>query len=253
MYAGGRMNMQEDAPVMGAAFMLCFHTCHAATFASEVKAKIISRTHKDQALERIYETCITLRNHVCDCVVGCDMTSRADISRTTVIIWSVWVIFDSSSAYYVPCAEDSNIWVFVLTAVIIVPVTGAIISVIQALFGRNVTLMIITSCIPFFTGTWGFLLWVNMSRDCEKYYDVHYSSLLLLFKITVILCVLSFITALCTICLLGGAMAAGYSQLNPSSDATYHDIPDSLDESDKQKSSSQEQPAGSSGVTEGYV
>ena len=64
---------------------------------------------------------------------------------------------------------------------------------------------------------------------------------------------ISFITTLCTICILGGAVAAGYSQLNPSSDATYHDIPDSLDDNEKQKSSSQGQAGGASGVTEGYV
>ena len=53
-------------------------------------------------------------------------------------IWAVVTIFDTADAYAVPCAEDSNIWVFSMAFVIVAPVLGCCVSIIQAILRRSI-------------------------------------------------------------------------------------------------------------------
>ena len=62
-----------------------------------------------------------------------------------------------------------------------------------------------------------------------------YPGLLLLFKISVILGVISFLAALCALCIMGTVWVAGLSQMNSISGTgtAYNGIPDSVDEAKK--------------------
>jgi len=58
--------------------------------------------------------------------------------RGADFIWAVVTIFDTAAAYDVPCAEDSNIWVFSMAFVIVAPIIGCCVSVISALMRRSI-------------------------------------------------------------------------------------------------------------------
>lgn len=56
---------------------------------------------------------------------------RAD-SAIADIVWAVITIFDATGAASTPCAEDSNIWMFCMVAVIVLPLAGALINILSA-------------------------------------------------------------------------------------------------------------------------
>jgi hypothetical protein len=149
-------------------------------------------------------------------------------------IWAVVTIFDTADAYAVPCAEDSNIWVFSMAFVIVAPLIACCVSIAQA-FMRNVDgspnmiMGFIPSCVTLVLAVWGVLLWANMTGECHLYYEANYPNLLLLFKISVIFGVISFVGFVCVMCVLGTVLVAGLSQMNSGTGAGYNDIPDSLD------------------------
>merc|ERR1712216_480516 len=142
-------------------------------------------------------------------------------------IWAVVTIFDTADAYAVPCAEDSNIWVFSMAFVIVAPVLGCCVSIIQAIL-RSVDnnamffMQFIPGCITLVLSVWGVLLWANMTEQCHHFYEAEYPNLLLLFKISVILGVISFVGVLCMLCVLGSVLVMGLSQMNSGTGAGYH-------------------------------
>jgi hypothetical protein len=88
----------------------------------------------------------------------------------------------------------------------------------------------IPGCITLVLSVWGVLLWANMTEQCHHFYEAEYPNLLLLFKISVILGVISFVGVLCMLCVLGSVLVMGLSQMNSGTGAGYHDIhADSMD------------------------
>jgi len=152
------------------------------------------------------------------------------------LIWAVITIFDTSEASSVACAEDSNIWIFSVAFVIIAPLIACLVSIMQA-FMRNVDgspnmiMGFIPSCVTLVLAVWGVLLWANMTGECHHFYETTYPNLLLLFKISVIFGVISFVGFICVMCVLGTVLVAGLSQMNSGTGAGFHDIPDSADDS----------------------
>jgi hypothetical protein len=150
-------------------------------------------------------------------------------------IWAVVTIFDTAEAYSVPCAEDSNIWVFSMAFVVIAPLVACCVSIMQAFMRNldgspNMVMGFIPSCVTLALAVWGVLLWANMTGECHHFYEATYPNLLLLFKISVIFGVISFVGFLCVMCLLGTVLVAGLSQMNSGTGAGYNDIPDSMDD-----------------------
>ena len=58
--------------------------------------------------------------------------------RVADFIWAVVTVFDTAAAYDVPCAADSNIWVFSMAFVIVAPIIGCCVSIISALMRRSI-------------------------------------------------------------------------------------------------------------------
>ena len=150
------------------------------------------------------------------------------------VIWAVVTIFDTADAYSVPCAEDSNIWVFATAFVILAPLIACLVSVMQAVMsqggeGPNMIMGFIPSCVTLVLAVWGVLLWANMTGECHNFYETKYPNLLLLFKISVIFGVISFIGFICVLCVLGTVLVTGLSQMNSGTGAGYNDIPDSVE------------------------
>jgi len=151
-------------------------------------------------------------------------------------VWAIITIFDTADAYAVPCAEDSNIWVFSMAFVLIAPMIACCVSIMQA-FTKNVdgspnmVMGFIPSCVTLVLAVWGVLLWANMTGDCHHFYEATYPNLLLLFKISVIFGVISFVGFICVMCVLGTVLVAGLSQMNSGTGAGYNDIPNSSDDS----------------------
>lgn len=48
-------------------------------------------------------------------------------------VWAVMTIFDSSGASTTPCAGDSNIWIFCLVAVIVMPIAGCVVNMLSSM------------------------------------------------------------------------------------------------------------------------
>ena len=114
--------------------------------------------------------------------------------------------------------------------VIVAPLIACCVSIAQA-FMRNVDgspnmiMGFIPSCVTLVLAVWGVLLWANMTGECHLYYEANYPNLLLLFKISVIFGVISFVWFALVTCVV----APKLRQLVSGTGAGYSDIPDSLD------------------------
>mmetsp|Transcript_21532 Transcript_21532/g.33692 ORF Transcript_21532/g.33692 Transcript_21532/m.33692 type:complete len:83 (-) Transcript_21532:79-327(-) len=71
-------------------------------------------------------------------------------------------------------------------------------------------------------------MWLNMTKECEGFYQQEYPSLLVLFQTLVIFMFVIFLMLLCTTCLMIGTLGAALG--GGSGASRYDDIPDSLPE-----------------------
>jgi hypothetical protein len=146
------------------------------------------------------------------------------------VIWSIVVVITTSSAYSVPCASDSNIWLYSLVAVIIAPVVGSVVSAINSAFKETAGyLQVIPLSMTLFMAVWGVLLWANMSERCNAFYDEAYWALYLVFKINVILLIIGFVVILIALCGVLVALCIALASVSGRPDR-YENIPDSIDE-----------------------
>jgi len=60
------------------------------------------------------------------------------VVRGADFIWAVVTIFDTAAAYDVPCAGDSNIWVFSVSFVIVAPIIACCVSSISMWMRRSI-------------------------------------------------------------------------------------------------------------------
>jgi hypothetical protein len=161
---------------------------------------------------------------ICSFCAGCLLTC----SMAAVLIWAVFTIAVSSPAYSAACAADSNIWVFCLLFIIIMPLVGCLVGVVVQLANLGVVMKMIPSVMNFIIAVWGILLWANLSDDCEKYYTREYPSLLLLFKISVIFLICTFVLLVCALCIATTTLVGAFTQGGPE---RYENIPDSTEKS----------------------
>lgn len=161
------------------------------------------------------------------------------------IVWAVITIFDATGAASTPCAEDSNIWMFCMVAVIVLPLAGALINILSAFAtSAGVVIQMIPSVVNLVISVWGMLMWANMTDECMSMYNNDYSHLLLLFKINVIIMAISAVILLCVVCIGAAALTAALTQ--GSGTSRYENIPDQPGGGDA--------PSGdSSKLTEEYV
>ncbi len=85
-------------------------------------------------------------------------------------------------------------------------------------------MQLVPGCTTAVLSVWGVLLWANMTEQCHHFYESEYPNLLLLFKISVILGVISFVGVVCMLCVVGSVIVMGLSQMNSGTGAGYHDI-----------------------------
>jgi hypothetical protein len=123
-------------------------------------------------------------------------------------------------------------------AVIIMPIVGCVVNAVSR-FASSVGLLaqMIPSVINLVIAVWGVLLWANMTEECMGFYENDFSSLLLLFKINVILLSISFVILILVIIVGAAALTAAISH---GQTARYENIPDTM-------------PQQSSTLTEEYV
>ena len=88
-------------------------------------------------------------------------------------------------------------------------------------------------------GVWGVLLWMNITPQCGDFYESNYSSLLLIFKVYVVVLLIGFVSYLCTVCILLVVGTTVIMSMLGGSPDRYDSIPDSL--SDLQQQQQQEQ------------
>jgi hypothetical protein len=171
------------------------------------------------------------------------------------VIWSIVVVCTSSSAYSVSCAEDSNIWLYSLVAVIVMPIVGAIVSAINSILKEFASfLQVIPASMTLFMAVWGVLLWANLSSTCNAYYEEAYWALFLVFKINVVLLVIGFVFTLMALCAILVALCVTLSSVSSRPDR-YENIPDSVEELGSQRNNAEQQATQSSNIpaTETYV
>jgi len=170
------------------------------------------------------------------CCVLCCMC----IFLTIVIayfVWAIITIFDTAEAYSVECSENSNIWLFSMSFVIVAPVIACAVSIVQHFVRRTddsgytqIVVGVIPTCVTLVLAVWGVMLWANMTTECHLFYEKMFPNLLLLFKISVILGLISFVGFICVICVIGGAFFLGMAQMSSGTGAGYNDIPDMYDD-----------------------
>mmetsp|Transcript_52199 Transcript_52199/g.130030 ORF Transcript_52199/g.130030 Transcript_52199/m.130030 type:complete len:199 (+) Transcript_52199:128-724(+) len=169
----------------------------------------------------------------CMCVIVCLLLAY--------VIWAVMTIMDTAGAAHTPCADDSNIWMFCLVAVIVMPVAGCVINLLSRMADSvGIVIQMIPSVVNLVIAVWGMLLWANMTDECMSFYDNDYGNLVLLFKINVVLLAVSAILLVCVVCVGVAALTAAVSQ-GGGGTSRYENIPDSVPES------------GQSSLTEEYV
>jgi len=135
----------------------------------------------------------------------------------------MFTIAVSGAAYTAVCAEDSNIWVFCLLFIIVMPLVGCLVGVVTQLANLGVVMRMVPSVMNFIIAVWGILLWVNMTKDCDHYYEREYPSLLLLFHISVVFLICTFVLLVCALCIATTTLAAAFTQSGPD---RYENIPD---------------------------
>jgi hypothetical protein len=135
----------------------------------------------------------------------------------------MFTIAVSGAAYTAVCAADSNIWVFCLLIIIVMPLVGCLVSIVTQLANLGVVVRIVPSVVNFIIAVWGILLWVNMTKDCNEYYTREYPSLLLLFHISVVCVICTFVILVCALCIATTTLAAAFTQSGPD---RYENIPD---------------------------
>jgi cytochrome b subunit of formate dehydrogenase len=112
-------------------------------------------------------------------------------------ISSIVVIFLSFSAFRVPCAEDSSIWLYSLVSLILAP--AFVISLAFILQDRKsaaICLFLAPSLIMLFMAVWGVVLWADLPSECDHYYSETYWALFLVFKINVVLLAIALVISL---------------------------------------------------------
>jgi hypothetical protein len=88
-------------------------------------------------------------------------------------------------------------------------------------------------------GIWGVLLWTNLTNECDVFYETSYSSLLLIFKVYVVVLIIGFISYVCTLCLLLAVGTTVIMSMLGGSPERYDSIPDSLSDLQQQQQAEQ--------------
>mmetsp|Transcript_20060 Transcript_20060/g.47834 ORF Transcript_20060/g.47834 Transcript_20060/m.47834 type:complete len:211 (+) Transcript_20060:99-731(+) len=137
----------------------------------------------------------------------------------------VYVVLTSAQAGDSACASESNIWMYCLTAIIVLPIISCLFSLLSSLSSEQAKLLTaIPNIIGIVVAVWGLLLWVNISKDCAAYYTEDYPTLLFLFYVLVTITVITFTASICSFCCMIVLLTASVSSSGTTS--RYDDIPD---------------------------
>ncbi|EKX51937.1 hypothetical protein GUITHDRAFT_102548 [Guillardia theta CCMP2712] len=147
------------------------------------------------------------------------------------IIWALVTIFVTFGRVYIERVRASyNIWAFCLTAVVIMPLIGFIISLTRNNREGASILQFALAMVNLGISVWGMWLWASISNNCWTYFESSFWDLALLFKINVILLAITFFMTLCVMCM--GIMFLG-SSIPGSTDSGYQRMPNEDDDKDE--------------------
>ena len=128
-------------------------------------------------------------------------------------------------------------------AVIIIPILSFLVGIIRSAYAESKLLFNalgqISGVFSFVMGIWGVLLWTNLTNECDVFYETSYSSLLLIFKVYVVVLIIGFISYVCTLCLLLAVGTTVIMSMLGGSPERYDSIPDSLSDLQQQQQAEQ--------------
>ena len=128
-------------------------------------------------------------------------------------------------------------------AIIIVPILSFLVGIVRGAYKESTVLFNalgqVSGILSLIMGVWGVLLWMNITPQCGDFYESNYSSLLLIFKVYVVVLLIGFVSYLCTVCILLVVGTTVIMSMLGGSPDRYDSIPDSL--SDLQQQQQQEQ------------
>jgi hypothetical protein len=167
------------------------------------------------------------------------------------IIWCVVVVNQSSAlsnsteCLYSVFGYETNIWHFCFMAVIIIPILSFLVGIIRSAYAESKFLFNalgqISGLFSLVMGVWGILLWTNLTNECDVFYDTNYPSLLLIFKVYVVVLIIGFLSYVCALCLLLVVGTTVIMSMLGGSAERYDSIPDSLSDLQQQQQAEQGQ------------
>ena len=169
------------------------------------------------------------------------------------IIWCVVVVnqssalSDSTECIFSVFGYDTNIWHFCFMAVIIIPILSFLVGIIRSQYSESKFLFNalgqISGIFSLIMGIWGIMLWTNLTKECDVFYYTSYPSLLLIFKVYVVVLILCFLSYVCALCLLLAVGTTVIMSMLGGSPERYESIPDSLSDLQQQQQAEQQQQA----------
>ena len=153
------------------------------------------------------------------------------------VIWSIFVVVGSSALSEnaecsIPLLDyHLNIWWFCAAAVIVMPLFASAVGIIRSTFQESDAghaVQHVPGFLSLLLAIWGFLLWYHLTPECEALYGVDNGSLLIVFKINVVMLAVGFIFNICLVCLLVAGLSSMMGSAMGGAPDRYESIPDSL-------------------------
>jgi hypothetical protein len=130
-------------------------------------------------------------------------------------------------------------------AIIIVPTLSFLVGIVRSAYKESTAMFNalgqVSGLFSLLMGIWGILLWMNITPQCADFYETNYSSLLLIFKVYVVVLLIGFVSYVCTACILLVVGTTVIMSMLGGSSARYDSIPDSLIDLQQQQQQQQQQ------------
>ena len=169
------------------------------------------------------------------------------------IIWCIVVVNESASlSSSTDCAYslfgyNTNIWHFCFMAIVIVPTLSFLVGIVRAAYKESTLLFQalgqVSGILSLIMGVWGVLLWLNITPGCAELYETNYFSLLIIFKVYVVVLIIGFVSYVCTACILLVVGTTVIMSMLGGSPDRYDSIPDSLSDLQQQQEEQRRQQA----------
>lgn len=137
----------------------------------------------------------------------CVFVLIAIVTVVAFLIWACVVLFETYPSISEVCNSEAPVWLFCiicLTVMVLSLATGAA----KDMDGNLTYYSYIFLCLSIALTIWGLAMWVGMGPECQAVYEGKYESLMLLFKMDLVLLCIQGALMICLV--LCGALAIGW-------------------------------------------